>query len=84
MAKRFHFYIRNGKMDIRLDNGKKREYRRKFNKLYKKVLTGEKDLSVLEDSYRSWKNHAMYCTDYSIFRYCENKLKELRRYRNGY
>lgn len=80
----FHFYIRNGKMDIRLDNGKKREYRRKFNKLYKKVLTGEKDLSTLEESYRSWKNHAMYCTDYSIFRYYENKLRELRRHRNGY
>ena len=80
----FHFYMRNGKMDIRLDNGKKREYRRKFNKLYKKVLSGEKDLSVLEDSYRSWKNHAMYCTDHAIFRYYENKLKELRRHRNGY
>ena len=33
---------------------------------------------------QSWKNHAMYCTDHSIFRYYENKLSELRRHRNGY
>ena len=85
----FHSYMRNsGEVDIRLDNGKKREYRRKFNKLYKKVLSGEKELSVLEDSYRSWKNHAQYCTDYSIFNYYENRLEELRRKKmvieNGY
>ena len=78
-----HFYIRNGKMDIRICNSKKREYRRRFNKLYKKVLAGEKDLSVLEDSYCSWKNHAQYCTDWSIFRYYENKLKKLRRDKNA-
>ena len=76
----FHFYIRNGKMDIRLDNGKKRGYRRKFNKLYKMVLAGKKDLSALEKSYQSWKNHAMYCTDHKIFNYYESKLKELRRF----
>ena len=85
----FHFYMRNsGEVEIRLDNGKKREYRRKFNRLYKKVLSGEKELSVLEDSYRSWKNHAQYCTDHSIFNYYENRLEELRRKKmvieNGY
>lgn len=85
----FHFYMRNsGEVEIRLDNGKKREYRRKFNKLYKKVLSGEKELSVLENSYRSWKNHAQYCTDHSIFNYYENRLEELRRKKmvieNGY
>ena len=75
----FHFYIRNGEMDIRLDNKKKREYSRKFNKLCKKVRSGEMDLSVLETSYQSWRNHASYCTDHGIFRYYENKLQELRR-----
>lgn len=85
----FHFYMQNsGEVEIRLDNGKKREYRRKFNKLYKKVLSGEKELSVLEDSYRSWKNHAQYCTDHSIFNFYENRLEELRRKKmvieNGY
>ena len=75
----FHFYVRDGKIDIRLDNKKKREYRRKFNKLCKKVRSKEMDLSVLETSYQSWKNHASYCVDHGIFRYYENKLRELRR-----
>lgn len=77
----FHFYMRNsGNIEICLDNGKKHEYRRKFNKLYKKVISGEKDLNVIEDSYRSWKNHAKFCTDHSIFKYYENKLRLLRRW----
>lgn len=56
--------------------------------MYKKVLSGEKELSVSEDSYHSWKNHAQYCTDHSIFNYYENRLEELRRKKivieNGY
>ena len=75
----FHFYIRNEKFDIRLDNKKKREYRRKFNKLCKKVENGELPLDKLISSYNSWMNHALYCSDYSVFRYYENRLKELRR-----
>ena len=75
----FHFYIRNGQIDIRVDNGKKRAYRRKFNRMCKKIRSGEMELSVLETSYHSWKNHVLYCTDHTIFKYYESKLNELRR-----
>lgn len=75
----FHFYMRNNQVEIRVDNQKKREYKRKFNKLCKKVTDGSRDLRTLEKSYESWKNHASYATDHSIFGYYENKLIKLRR-----
>lgn len=64
-------------MEIRLDNGKKRSYRRKFNKMAKKVEEGNLPREELLKSYKSWKAHASYVTDQGIFNYYENKLKEL-------
>lgn len=73
----FHFYIKNGNMLIRLDNSKKRSYRRKFNKIYKKVEAKELEFDKLLVSYASWKSHVKFCTEYGIFSYYENKIKEL-------
>ena len=75
----FHFAIRQDRLDIRLDNSKKRSYRRKFNKLYRLVLNGERPLSKLEQSYASYKAHAKIVTDPSVLDYYEKKMKEIRR-----
>lgn len=72
----FKFYP-NGK--IILENTKRREYLRKFNRLVKKVKQGELPLEKLEESYNSWrKGHASYVTDWSVFIYFDNKIKELK------
>lgn len=74
----FHFYVRNWECIIRLDNGKKRAYRRKFNRMHKLVKNGKLEVKKLEESYKSWKNHAMICTDKTIFNYYEQKMREVR------
>ena len=74
----FHFYARDGDIAIKLDNGKKREYRRKFNRLCRKVRNGELELAKLQKSYGSWRNHAEICTDKSVFGYYEKRLKQLK------
>ena len=61
-----------------VDNGKKRSYRRKFNRLCKKVKNGELPLEVLEKSYKSWSEHASFATDKSIFDYYIKRIKELK------
>lgn len=71
----FHFYP-NGR--ITLDNGKKRAYKRKFNKLCKKVSGGKMGLKTLEKSYHSWKTHASFATDIR-FDYFEERLNKLRK-----
>lgn len=71
----FHFYP-NGR--ITLDNGKKRAYKRKFNKLCKKVSERKMGLKVLEKSYHSWKTHASFATDIR-FDYFEERLNKLRK-----
>lgn len=73
----FHFYVRNnGEIEIRLDNGKKRSYRRKFNRMIKLVANKELNIDKLLKSYYSWKAHASYVTDHSIFNYYEKRIKE--------
>lgn len=73
----FHFYIHNnGEIEIRLDNGKKRAYRRKFNRMIKLVANKELNMDKLLKSYYSWKTHASYVTDHSIFNYYEKRIKE--------
>lgn len=71
----FHFYSDGS---VKLDNGKKRSYKRKFNKLCKKVMNKEMELKDLEKSYNSWKKHASIATDIN-FEYYENKLEKLRK-----
>lgn len=73
----FHFYVREGKMEIRLDNGKKRAYRRKFNRMIKRVSNNELTVEQLLKSYYSWKAHASNVTNYKIFDYYERQIKEL-------
>lgn len=73
----FHFKIRNGELIVTLDNNKKRAYRRKFNRLFRLVKSGDRDISVLLNSYESWRSHANNVTDNNIFFYYENKMKEL-------
>lgn len=73
----FHFYATNGKVTVKLDNSKKRAYRRKFNRIYKKVYAGRLEIGILLRSYSSWKEHAIHVTDHRIFFYYENKIKEL-------
>lgn len=73
----FHFYVRGGKMEIRLDNGKKRAYRRKFNRMIKRVSNNELTVEQLLKSYYSWKAHASNATSYKIFNYYEKQIKEL-------
>lgn len=74
----FHYWVKEGKVRIQIDNGKKRAYRRKFNRMRKKVERGEMTLSTLLRSYRSWKNHASICTDKRIFQYYDKKINELK------
>lgn len=74
----FHFSYKNGILDIKIDNSKKRAYRRKFNKLCKKVVAKELPFEVLQTSYKSWYEHAKFVTDKTIFNYYEQKLKELK------
>lgn len=73
----FHFYVHNRNIDIRLDNGKKRAYRRKFNRMMKLVADKKLAVEQLLKSYYSWKAHASYVTDHSIFNYYEKRIKEL-------
>lgn len=75
----FHYLISDeGCVQIRLANDKKREYRRKFNKMYNKVIKGELELEKLEKSYRSWRKYVSHATDSGIFRYYDSKIKELK------
>lgn len=73
----FHFYIKNGDIVIRLNNKKKNAYRRKFNKMYKLVESRKIEFSKLLVSYISWKNHVKLCNNHGIFKYYDNKIKEL-------
>ena len=74
----FHFYIGNGVV-IKLDNSKKRAYRRKFNRMFKKVQSKQMELGKLEKSYCSWKEHVKYCSDCSILNYYEKRMEELKK-----
>ena len=71
----FHFYM-NG--EIKLVNSKKRDYRRKFNKMCNLVSNGRIPIENLEKSYLSYKEHAKLVTNQEIFSYYDKKLKELR------
>lgn len=79
----FHFYRNKTGFDVRLGNKKKRDYRRKFNKMYKKVKCGSLSFDKLEESYHSWENHASFCTDKSIFVYYDTRMKELKKLKGG-
>lgn len=70
----FHFYPEG---DVKLLNEKRRNYRRKFNKMVKLVRCGKIRIEDLEKSYQSWRTHASYATD-NIFGYYENKIKEMK------
>lgn len=74
----FHFYPRHWGVEIRLDNTKKRNYRRKFNKMIKLVQQGKITYDDFLKSYISWKEHVSYCTDHHILDYYENKIKEVQ------
>ena len=73
----FHFYINDGKISIKIDNSKKRAYRRKFNKMLKLVKSKKIGIEKLLRSFYSWKNYASLCTDKNIFKYYERKIKEV-------
>lgn len=79
----FHFYKEDIGFVVKLNNKKKRDYRRKFNKMYKKVKCGSLSFDKLEESYRSWKNHASFCTDKSIFVYYDTRMKALKKLKGG-
>ena len=64
--------------EIKLVNSKKRDYRRKFNKMCKLVSNGRIPIENLEKSYLSYKEHAKLVTNQEIFSYYDKKLKELR------
>lgn len=51
--------------------------------MYKKVNRGDLELSKFQASYRSWKNHASFCTDKSIFIYYDTRMRELRKLKGG-
>ena len=72
----FHFYINDGKISIKIDNSKKRAYRKKFNKMLKLVKNKKIKMEKLLRSYYSWKNYASLCTDKKIFEYYDRKIKE--------
>lgn len=75
----FHYTLMDsGQIQIKLSNEKKREYRRKFNKMHKKVQNGQLELTKLEKSYHSWKKYASHVTNKRIFNYYDSKIKELR------
>ena len=78
----FHFYVKNGFVIIKLIGSKERTYRRKFNKLCRKVINKEIPFSNLERSYSSWLAHAEYATDQRFRLYYDRKLKELKNYDN--
>lgn len=73
----FHFYIKDGKPLVKLDNKKKNAYRRKFNKMCKLVYNRKIEFETLLTSYNSWKAHARNVSDKRIFKYYNNKIKEL-------
>ena len=70
----FHFYP-NG--TIRLNNQKKNDYRRKFNKMIKLVKSGKISEEALLKSFLSWKSHASFCTSEGLFDYFYEKFKEI-------
>ncbi len=73
------FTVRGGKVVIKLANGKRREFRRKFNRMLKLVKEGKMNPEVLERSYTSWKAHVQSkCTDLSVLNYYERKMSQLR------
>ena len=73
----FHFYIKNGLCIVKLINNKARAYRRKYNRLHRKVKAGELPRAVLDTSLRSYMAHASYCTDQRFRLYYNKKEKEL-------
>ncbi len=73
----FHFYVKNGQLTINRDNSKKREYRRKFNKMLKLVNERKIDLIRLLDSYKGWREYTKTVTDHSMFEYYEKKISEV-------
>lgn len=75
----FHYWASNRGMKVHLINEKKREHRRKFNRLYKKVLTGELTLDALERFQRSWEQHASHATDKSSLNYYHKNMQILRK-----
>lgn len=75
----FHYWTTDRGMKIHLINEKKREHRRKFNRLYKKVLKGELTLDALERSQRSWEQHASHATDKSSLNYYHKNMQILRK-----
>ena len=75
----FHYWASNRGIKINLINEKKREHRRKFNRLYKKVLTGELTMDALERFQRSWEQHASHATDKSSLNYYHKNMQNLRK-----
>lgn len=73
----FHFYVKNGQITIKRDNSKKREYRRKFNKMLKLVYTRKIDITKLLNSYEGWREYTKTVTDHSIFEYYDKKISEV-------
>lgn len=72
----FHYWVNNGKITIKLINSKKREHRKKFNRMYKKVIKGELDMKTLERSEIAWEKYASHCTDKTIFNYYRYQMKK--------
>lgn len=70
----FHFYS-NGM--IRLNNQKKNDYRRKFNKMIKLVKSGKISEETLLKSFLAWKSHASFCTSEGLFDYFYERFKEI-------
>ena len=79
----FHYWASNRGIKIYLIGEKKREHRRKFNRLYKKVLTGELTLDALERFQRSWEQHASHATDKSSLNYYHKNMQILRKIMKG-
>lgn len=77
----FHFYPRVDGIEVKIDNGKKRNYLRKFNRMCRMVREKRLELSKLEKSYISWKEHVNKNVTNSaeVLSYFERRLEELRR-----
>ena len=56
---------------------KERAYRRKYNRMHRKVKAGELPREKLDESYRAYMAHASYCTDQRFRLYYDRKAKEL-------
>lgn len=73
----FHTYIRNGEIICRLSNDKKRNAYRKYTKMAKRVAEGKTKLEKLNESFQSFKDHALQGDCEDFIENLENKINEI-------